>query len=227
MSHYFSRVQMRRRSQMPAGERDWLTAHATDGEAELDHALLWTLFTGDRTARDFVFRREQPCGDGRAAVSYLVVSARRPVENGFFAVQSKPYAPRIAAGEYLCFSLRANPVVSRKEDGKAHRHDVLMDVKKQAAEPAERKERMDAAAREWLVRRAPHWGLAVQTETVRMDGYRQMALPGKGRKAGFSTLDYSGLATVTDAELLRCALTAGVGHERSYGCGLLMVKRIR
>ena len=60
-----------------------------------------------------------------------------------------------------------------------------------------------------------------------MDGYRQMALPGKGRNASFSTLDYSGLATVTDSDLLRRALTAGVGHTRSYGCGLLMVKRAR
>ena len=226
MSHYFSRVQIRRRSQMPAGERNWLASHGTDSEAELDHALLWTLFPGDGATRDFVFRREQPRGGGLAVVSYLVVSERRPVESGFFAVQCKPYMPRIAVGERLYFNLRANPVVSRKESGKAHRHDVLMDAKKRAAE-AEQKERMDAAALQWLVSRAPHWGLAVQTETVRMDGYRQMALPSRGRTAGFSVLDYCGHATVTDAELLRRALTVGVGHARSYGCGLLMVKRVR
>jgi CRISPR system Cascade subunit CasE len=228
MSGYFSRVQLRRRSEMLAGDREWLAAHGRDGEAELDHALVWTLFPGDGQARDFVFRREQPgSGESRSGASYLLVSARRPVENGFFTVECKPYDPHLAAGERLCFDLRANPVVSRKQDGKAHRHDVLMDAKKQTADSALKKEQMDRAALEWLVSRASHWGLAVQAETIRMDGYRQLALPRKGRTAGFSVLDYGGLATVADAELLRQVLMTGVGHACGYGCGLLLVKRLR
>ena len=228
MSCYFSRVQLLRRTQLRAAELEWLAAHGRKGEAELDHALLWTLFPGDGAARDFVFRREQPRDrGGRAAVSYLLVSARKPVESRFLSVESKPYAPRVFTGEVLRFDLRANPVVTRRQDGKARRHDVLMDARMGTADSGERKERMDAAAREWLTKRAPQWGLRVREETLQMDGYRQMALPGKGRTAGFSVLDYSGLATVTDAELLQQALAAGVGHARSYGCGLLLVKRAR
>jgi CRISPR system Cascade subunit CasE len=228
MSGYFSRVQLRRRSKMLARDREWLAEHIRDGEAELDHALLWTLFPGDGQARDFVFRREQPESRGsRTGPSYLLVSARRPVDNGFFSVECKSYAPQLAAGERICFDLRANPVVSRKQDGKARRHDVLMDAKKQTAESAQRKEQVDRAALEWLVGRAPQWGLTLDPETIRMDGYSQMALPRKGRTARFSVLDYRGLATVADADLLRNALMTGVGHARSYGCGLLLVKRLR
>lgn len=235
MSGYFSRVRLRRRSLMTASDREWLATHNHDGEAELDHALLWTLFPGDGRARDFVYRREQPRSGGSLnGASYLLVSARRPVDNGFFTVECKPYAPQLVTGERICFDLRANPVVSRKQDGKARRHDVLMDAKKQAADSALQREQMDRAALEWLLNRAPQWGLTVDAETIRMDGYRQMALPRKGREtgpkgktAGFSTLDYSGLATVTDADLLRRVLLAGVGHARSYGCGLLLVKRLR
>jgi CRISPR system Cascade subunit CasE len=116
-------------------------------------------------------------------------------------------------------------VVSRKTDEKPQRHDVLMDARKRSSDPVERKDRMYAAALAWLMKRAPHWGLQVRKETVLMDGYRQHSLLPKGERASISTLDYRGLASVTDPELLLCALTEGVGHARSYGCGLLLVKR--
>jgi CRISPR system Cascade subunit CasE len=213
---------------MSTDDRSWLAAYGCKGEAEFNHALVWTLFLGDGAERDFVFRREQSIsGVDSAALSYLIVSARRPVENRFFTVECKPYAPRLAVGERLCFDLRANPVINRKMNGKAHRHDVLMDAKKKVANTVGQRAYMDAAAMEWLVNHAPHWGLEIHQTTLRMDGYRQMALFGKGRTASFSVLDYLGLAVVTDTELLLPALTVGVGHARSYGCGLLLVKRIR
>ena len=226
MSHYLSRVRLRRRFEMSAGDRNWLREYSVGGESHLDHALIWRLFPGNGVARDFVFRREPPRGgESKTAPSYLVVSERRPEENSIFAVDTKPYVPRIGAGACLRFDLRANPVVSRRTGEKAQRHDVLMDAKKQDGDPAERKDRMYAAALDWLMKRAPSWGLQVLKETVLMDGYRQHVLPGKGKGAGFSTLDYCGLATVADSELLLRALTKGVGHARSYGCGLLLVKR--
>ena len=226
MSYYFSRVRLRRRFEMSAEERNWLREDGHCEEAQLDHALIWRLFSGDGMARDFVFRRElHGYGLSTAALSYLVVSERMPEESALFTVDSKPYAPRIAPGECLRFDLRANPVVSRRVGEKAQRHDVLMDARKQCADPAERKDRMYDAALAWLMKRAPHWGLQVRKETVLMDGYTQHPLPGKGERAGFSTLDYRGLATVADPELLLHALTKGVGHARSYGCGLLLVRR--
>jgi CRISPR system Cascade subunit CasE len=211
---------------MSAEDRSWLRKFSQRGEAQLDHALVWRLFSGDSVARDFIFRREAPLsGASKAALSYLVVSERRPEESSIFTVETKPYAPRIAADECLRFDLRANPVVSRRAGERMQRHDVLMDARKQCADLAERTDRMYAAALAWLMKRAPLWGLDVRPETVLMDGYRQLRLPGKGDQASFSELDYRGQATVADPELLLRALTKGVGHARSYGCGLLLVKR--
>ncbi len=226
MSHYISRVLVSRGARLKAKDQRWSFPPGRAGQAEMDHALIWTLFPGDGAARDFIFRREGPRGRDWEA-SYLVVSARSPLENELLSVVCKPFAPQLAVGERLRFDLRANPVVSRRKEGKLQRHDVLMDVKKHAAGEDDLKEQIDAAAVDWLLKRGRHWGLAIQPETVRLDGYAQQTLPAKGRTAGFSILDYSGLATVTDAVKLRRALTEGVGHAKSYGCGLLLVRRLR
>jgi CRISPR system Cascade subunit CasE len=45
-------------------------------------------------------------------------------------IETKPYRPRLVEGQRLAFTLRANPVVSRKDaQGRRHRHDVVMDAK--------------------------------------------------------------------------------------------------
>ncbi|MCL2659022.1 MAG: type I-E CRISPR-associated protein Cas6/Cse3/CasE [Acidobacteriaceae bacterium] len=226
MSEYFSRVRLRHRSEISGDDRRWLHEHSLRGEAQLDHELIWKLFPGDDMARDFVFRRELlPVGALKTTSSYLVVSRRRPEAGSMFVVESKPYAPQVAAGEHLCFSLLANPVVSRRTGTKSHRHDVLMDAKKQCANHAVRKNVMYKAALDWLLKRAKDWGLNMHEKTVLMKSYRQHSFSRKGKRVSFSVLDYSGLATVADPDLLRRALTNGVGHERSYGCGLLLVRR--
>ena len=68
--------------------------------------------------------------------------------------------------------------------------------------------------------------------SVLQKGYCQHALrPGRWRETGerhkaiqFSSLDYQGVAEVVDPEALRKALFEGVGHAKSFGCGLLLVR---
>lgn len=100
------------------------------------HQLLWKLFP-DSDKRSFLFReeiaREQiPFHKGaRGEPVFYMVSAERPVaDHPIFAVECKPYAPRLAEGERLAFRLRANPTVARKTEGKKNsvRHDVVMDA---------------------------------------------------------------------------------------------------
>lgn len=100
------------------------------------HQLLWKLFP-DSDKRSFLFReeiaREQiPFHKGaRGEPVFYMVSAERPLANHpIFAVECKPYAPRLAEGERLAFRLRANPTVARKVEGKKNsvRHDVAMDA---------------------------------------------------------------------------------------------------
>jgi CRISPR system Cascade subunit CasE len=133
----------------------------------------------------------------------------------------------LVAGDWLRFDLRANPAVTRKtEGGGSRRHDVLMDAKRQAGKSDTRNEAMNAAALQWLVARAPEWGLALREESVLTAGYTQHRLRHGGRQIAFSSLDYHGLAQVTDSERLVRALTLGVGHARGFGCGLLLARRV-
>ena len=41
-----------------------------------------------------------------------------------------------------------------------------------------------------------------------------------------STLDFSGLLTVTAPEKFLSALYGGIGPAKGFGCGLLLVKRV-
>jgi CRISPR system Cascade subunit CasE len=221
MSYYFSKVQLARQPR----DRELLRSLGCHGDAYLDHALIWRLFPGDGAKRDFLFRRHEQEG---GPLSYYVVSQRvpQPVPE-MLAVQSKPYQPQLAVGDWLHFDLRANPVVTRKtEGGNSHRHDVVMDAKRQAEQSDTRNEAMNAAALQWLSARAPEWGLALREESVLTAGYTQHRLRHGGRQIAFSSLDYHGLAQVRDAGRLAKALTLGVGHARGFGCGLLLVRRM-
>ncbi len=230
MSYYFSRVQLSRQPR----DRELLRSLSCHGDAYLDHALIWRLFPGDGLERDFLFRRQR---EGNGPLSYYVVSRRPPQEvPGTLAVQSKPYDPQLLAGQWLRFDLRANPVVARKSGGgSSRRHDVLMDAKRktgrseagnEASLPNEAsREAIDAAALQWLTTRAPEWGLSLREESVLTTGYTQHRLQHRGRQIAFSSLDYHGLAQVTDPGRLAPALTAGVGRARGFGCGLLLIRR--
>ena len=220
MSHYFSSVRLLAGLQ----QSPWLRDLGKQGEAYRDHALIWRLFPGDGAKRDFIFRR---LSDG---MSYYVVSARPPQEDsGLFQIQTKSYAPQLAEGMTLGFELRANPVVSRRNaQGKVQRHDVLMDAKRRAIAEAstDLPHIMDAAGKAWLLERAPQWGLTVDGDCLLQKGYSQHRLKRKGQNIGYSSLDYQGVAKVADAGKLMQALLQGVGHSKSFGCGLLLVKRL-
>lgn len=220
MSYYFSHVRLQGSPRQDA----WLRDLSRHGEPYRDHALIWRLFPGDGAARDFVFRRLED------EKSFYVVSARPPQgDAGLFHIQSKPYTPQLESGDWLRLDLRANPTVSvRRENGRSQRHDVLMHAKRQA-DPAQGEhlsDALEAAGRDWLLSRGEQWGLAFHAESLMQNGYRQQRLKRKGKNIEFSTLDYQGIAQVTDPELLRQTLLEGVGHSKGFGCGLLLAKRV-
>lgn len=222
MSHYFSKVRWVAR----ADRHDWFLDLLRHGEAYRDHALLWKLFPGDGVPRDFVFRSlAEP-------MAYYAVSTRLPQPlPGLFEVRSKSYQPQLMEGEWLRFDLRANPTVSLRTvtqggNPRSRRHDVLMHAKSKVPEGGDIASAQETAGRDWLLQRAMTWGFEPVVEHLQQNAYRQHRLRHKGRSIEFSSLDYQGLARVTDPGLLSRALLNGVGHARGFGCGLLMVRRI-
>lgn len=220
MSHYFSHVRL----VASLRQDDWLRNLARHGEPYRDHALIWRLFPGDDMPRDFLFRR---LDDER---SFYVVSARPPqLDSGLFDIKSKPYAPQLEQDVWLRFDLRANPTVSlRQESGRSRRHDVLMHAKQSAVDGQQERlsQICDAAGRDWLLERAGRWGLSIRPESLLQNGYRQHRLRRKGNNIEYSSLDYQGVAQVSDPERLRTALLEGVGHSKGFGCGLLLVRHM-
>lgn len=183
-------------------------------------------------------------------------SAPRPVPGLLLLPREpKNYDPLLRAGDAVRFELRANPTVSRHKPGASSAdgartraayavHDVLMEAKasyvrtlsngtsrRTRSELEEQSEAMQKAATNWLVQRCAQWGLSIepsQQEQLFVEGYTQHRLK-RGSKASdicFSSVDFTGVAQVTDPELLRTALLEGVGRKRGFGCGLLLVRRL-
>jgi len=198
------------------------------------HQILWRLFgTPEQKNREFLFRQQEDAG----WPTYFVVSLRPPGDPGIlWQVQSKDYAPVIQRGQSLAFSLRTNPVVTRKNQaGKPARHDVVMDLKKRSGykdKPAGERPSLGWLAQkagiEWLQRRSDANGFAIDPEQVRVDGYRRH----RSRKAHtkhpieYSTLDFDGMLEITDLEKFQSALFNGIGPAKGFGCGLLLVRRV-
>ncbi len=228
---YFSRIRLQQ-ERISAGELTRVLCE--DGYGE--HQAIWRLFSSpDKTNRDFLFRKEFE----RSWPLFYTVSRTAPFDNdGVWTVETKPYEPRVGAGERFAFSLTANPVVTRwiGDDTKRHaRHDVVMDAKRELdannvpkADRPTTPEIVQAAGLKWLASRAERCGFAVEKGHVRVDGYRQhwFRKRGKKREIRLSTVDFNGILTVTESEAFTKTLFEGVGPAKGFGCGLLLIRRL-
>ena len=221
---HFSRIQLKKESQVRAiaslllpqkPEREILAAR---------HKLIWSLFSdGKEHPRDFLWREDK-------YGKFYTLSAREPVDHhNLFDMESKPFEPILQTDDPLLFSLRANPVVSRKTEGKrrGQRHDVVMDCLSHYKEDRHKRrgECVEKAGQDWLKQQGERSGF--KPEFIKVDGYHQHILPRKGgkRPGNISTLDFQGRLTVTDPEKFLAKLTNGFGSAKAFGCGLMMIKR--
>ena len=216
-----------------------------------DHQWLWRFLAAEPgTPRDFLFRRR----DGENSMpGFYVVSARKPQSfSDAWQVQSRGYDPQLQEGQHLAFELRANPIVTHTVNGKSRRDDVVMQEKKRLL--AERGllrwadwpdvdeskpalyELVQAKCLDWLERRADAAGFRVLSrelhdeqgvrvvKAVCVDGYAQHRAEQKNIR--FSTVDFTGELEISNVTSFRKILLAGIGHAKSFGCGLLLVRKI-
>lgn len=208
--------------------------------AYAEHQWLWKFFPSNQDQqRDFIFRRY----DQEVTPRFYIVSKREPVAfSDIWQVQSQPYAPQLSDGQHLSFQLRANPVVTKTNDkGKPQRHDVVIDAKKRFL--LEHGLTEDATWRDlkrdegkpllydltqqtcldWLQSRSDRLGFSIVAANV--NAYQQHRAD--KREIRFSTVDFSGELIVTDHELFQHTLFHGIGHAKAFGCGLLLVKKLK
>ncbi|MFD4953753.1 type I-E CRISPR-associated protein Cas6/Cse3/CasE [Streptomyces sp. NPDC058451] len=166
-------------------------------------------------------------------------AAADPAEPGW---QSRPYGPlldRLATGDRWSFRLTANPVhhARRKDDEPTKRtahltpvHQMGWLLKRQETcgfrvlEKPDGKRLLPSGTTHT---KQPHHGdryeLTVRDQrALAFEKSRTTATQG-GRRAPVSlvTVTFDGRLEVTDPELLRRALTQGIGKAKAYGCGLL------
>lgn len=222
----------------PAAGHDHRAAQERLDGPYADHQWLWLWFPADPDAnRDFLFRRHEPS----ETLRYYVLSSRPPAERlGAWEAQTRPYAPQLEVGEQLTFELRANPTVRHGHDGKSKRHDVVMNAKKtllqsrglgrwadwdDAGKPMLQQLVHDACSK-WLERRGERFGFAVDMSSLVIEGYDQH-LEQHDRNLRFSTVDVAGQLTIVDPEAFQVALLHGIGSAKAFGCGLLLVRRVK
>ena len=193
------------------------------------HQWLWQLFP-NQEKRTFLFREER-IGKG---YQYYLLSEVAPLSNHqFFLIETKPYQPKLTTGMRLFFSLRANPVVFK--NGK--RSDVLMNAKypirKQELkiETNEIKLRQNQAAINWLIKQSETRGFSLSTTNDQqvncaVISYVQQQFIKKSdhKPIIYSSVDYQGVLTVTDAELFLNTIYQGIGKSKGFGCGLFLIK---
>jgi CRISPR system Cascade subunit CasE len=86
----------------------------------------------------------------------------------------------------------------------------------------------------WLKRQGKQHGFEIcidrnQAMKLQCTGYQWHELfkkDAKGRKSGFSSVDFTGELQVRDTERFSRALFKGIGRSKAFGCGLMMVKRL-
>lgn len=197
------------------------------GNVYQEHQMLWDVFEPDPEAkRDFLYRRDTHRGQLR----YFILSRRPPVNSlGLWRIDPPKYfAPKLSSGQRLAFMLRANPVVRRG----GVRHDVVMDRKKHLNWkhlPVDKRpplpELIRTAGLTWLRWQAEQHGFTFDDHAVQVEGYQQHNIHRGNRRIHISTLDFTGLLTVTDSEVFTKALYNGIGPAKAFGCGLLLVRR--
>ncbi len=197
-----------------------------DQQVGASHRLLWSLYAdGPDRQRDFLWRQTR-------AGEFLTLGSRVPVDtHGLFELEYKPFAPALAPGDRLDFSLRVNATVSRPpvRGQRGVRHDVVMNALHalpQEARAEARHAAMQVAGRDWLIRQGETYGFVLCGDTV-VDGYDRVVMPRQiGRPAVFGVLDISGVLEVTDPERFLAKLAQGFGKGKAFGCGLMLIRRV-
>ena len=233
---YLSRARLRsQRGEALSAVARLLISDDPEHSAGHAHRVVWLLFQDvPDAARDFLWRAE---GDGK----FMILSPRPPTDpQGLFDLDTKPFAPELAQGDRLRFSLRANPTVATKRaldpaaEGirpRGKRVDIVMDElhKLPKTERATARNRIvvEVGSR-WLAAQGKRHGFKPTAVEVENIGRIGIADPGRKRgreRAGIAVLEYAGVVEVTDPDAFLSKLATGFGSAKAFGNGLMLIRR--
>ena len=233
MTLYLSRLTLNRDAPA-AALLPLLNPQEPGAAADAHHRLIWSVFADSaERKRDYLWRHD---GQGR----FYILSSRPPQSSNLFNLpETKIFDPVLRVGDRLQFTLRANATkdraaVSRMDKaarrGKSRRVDVVMDLLRTAPEGEKRavirNRTAQAAAEAGMTRQGAAKGFEPRITIV--EGYSTIEL-GRRRRQGatFGILGLTGEIAVTDPDVFLPALAAGFGRAKAWGCGLMLIRRVR
>ena len=197
--------------------------HLSDPSARADlrdvqrmHQLVTGLFQTARQDSDILYRVR---AHGAAISLYMYSST--PVE------QSRLLPYMLLAGEK-----NLGDWLDTMESGQLWSFDLLTMPSKKVADGQQGKNSRRCVLRSqeerlaWLGRKAEQNGFAVLSTQEQIGEKLMGAHPSdKGGRLYLDTYCYTGTLQITDAEKFRTAVTRGIGPEKAYGLGMLLLKR--
>jgi CRISPR system Cascade subunit CasE len=204
------------------------------------HRKLWHLFPGEaretRSSNEdarhgFLFRVEQHSA-GRP-VRILVQSRMAPVDaKGLSLLGSREFAPAPSVDQRLAFLLTVNPVKTIVDAQAEAKPDKLERHARKTANRMEDKPRPpksrvplieEEQQRQWLVRKLEG---AASLETAQILPHAPVYFR-KGNQGGkLVTCTFEGVLRVASPERLVDLMSNGIGPAKSFGCGLMLVRRM-
>jgi CRISPR system Cascade subunit CasE len=226
---YLSRMTLSRSPSMQALS-SLLDPEHQGSALDAHHRLIWSAFNDEGGVRDFLWRRD---ADGR----FYTLSKREPSPSAFFeTIETRPFSPSLATGDRLSFALRANATRTIETPGdiapngklRRRKHDVVMHALRSKQDRAlSRAHIVQEEGSAWFGRQGPRCGFV--SSALQIDAYTHITVPaGRGKRKGqphFGVLDITGVIEITDPDLFLGAVTTGFGGAKSFGCGMMMIKR--
>lgn len=130
------------------------------------------------------------------------------------------FLDRLEMNQEWIFRLRANPVVSVREEGRSRGKRIPLTAL--------------TDQQRWLIDRAPGWGFQI---SLQCDGLPNLTVTDRSRErfakghrddrrtVTVASAVFTGVLQVTDPVALADALISGMGPAKGYGCGLMTLAR--
>jgi len=197
------------------------------------HRLAWSLFAGDDDAkRSFLWRETKPR-------ELMALSPDQPqLDHPLLTIETKPFTPKLAAGDRLSFDLRVNATIDSKVGGKSVRSDIVMAaIKSTPAKSRERRQArdsamhgskkeagLDSAIAQWLTKRAEVNGFTLECSDLR--AYETLKIPRHGTAPiELGICEVVGILTVSHPAMFLDRIGKGFGRGKGFGCGLMLIRR--
>jgi len=157
-----------------------------------------------------------------------VVSENIPIfKSKTWFIKTKPYQPAIAKGRYFSFQICLNPT-DKKKNRKGREYVVTQYVNR-LREQGIPKEQMPPrvmvyqAIKQWFESKKNLHGFEVIE--MQTGQYNNISFYHKKNNDDikYTTVSVTGTLIVTDAEQFLNSIFRGIGSQRRYGCGLLLI----